>query len=114
MKNFVLPIALFSFVELLSFEFKLCIPDLIALKPMYNKVKLPMSFTKKNSVLLLRMSADTPSMENAPCTYVAVHNPKTLANAFFLPNLVALSMIRAIFGPGEMTKKNETMKKVSI
>ncbi len=73
-----------------------------------------MSFTKRKSVLLLRMSADTSNMENAPCAYVAVHNPKMFVNAFFFPNLVALSMIRAMFGPGEMTKKNETMKKVSI
>ncbi|WP_406604100.1 hypothetical protein [Bartonella gliris] len=29
---------------------------------------------------------------------------KTLANAFFLPNLVALSMISAIFGPSEINK----------
>lgn len=51
------------------------------------------------------MSAIHLGVENVPCTYVTVHNPKTFTNAFFLPNLVALLMIRAIFGPGEMTKK---------
>lgn len=29
------------------------------------------------------MSADTSDMENAPCVYVAVRNPKTLGNTFF-------------------------------
>ncbi|GAA5108699.1 hypothetical protein GCM10023261_11110 [Bartonella jaculi] len=52
----------------------------------------------------MRMSADIPNRENAPCAYVAVHNPKTFKNAFFLPSLVALSMISAIFGPGKINK----------
>ncbi len=44
-------------------------------------------------------------MENAPCAYVAVHTPTTLASAFFFPSLLALPMIRAMFGSGDITKK---------
>ncbi len=48
-----------------------------------------MSFTKKNSVLLLRMSADTPSMENAPHAHMLLYTilKRLQMRSFFLISL---------------------------